>query len=45
MGFLALQDQLNIYYPKQNQTEQVNKYNLLHIFNITLNTEISITLH
>ena len=30
---------------KKKETEHVKKYNLLQIFNIILNTEISITLH
>jgi hypothetical protein len=33
MCFLALQDKLNISYPKK-ETEHVKKYNLLQIFNI-----------
>jgi hypothetical protein len=33
-----------IYSPKK-ETQHVKKYNLLQIFNIILNTEISITLH
>ena len=35
---------LHIYSPKK-ETQHVKKYNLLQIFNIILNTEISITLH
>ena len=34
----------HIYSPKK-ETQHVKKYNLLQIFNIILNTEISITLH
>ena len=33
-----------LYSPKK-ETQHVKKYNLLQIFNIILNTEISITLH
>ena len=34
-----------IYSPKKKETQHGRKYNLLQIFNIILNTEISITLH
>jgi hypothetical protein len=34
----------NVYSPKK-ETQHVKKYNLLQIFNIILNTEISIILH
>ena len=34
----------SIYSPK-TETEHVKKYNLFQIFNIILNTEISVTLH
>jgi len=34
----------HIYSPK-NETQHVEKYNLLHVFNIILNTEISITMY
>jgi len=30
---------------KKKETQHVKKYNLLQIFNIILNTEISVTLH
>jgi hypothetical protein len=32
-------------YTLEKETQLVKKYNLLQIFNIILNTEISITLH
>ena len=32
-------------YSPRKETQHVKKYNLLQIFNIILNTEISITLH
>ena len=37
-------EDLDIYSPKK-ETQHVKKYNLLQMFNINLNTEISIILH
>jgi hypothetical protein len=35
----------NVIYSPKKETQHVKKYNLLQIFNIILNREISITLH